>query len=135
MEQEQNHGDAEQGIQHESRHVSIDTTPQVHHYRDDSGSRSQRPCDVDDFDGMVYVSFNLQNINAPVPPKWKHNTISWRNTRNFVIPVRAYLMDLWPMLQVAKLKPIWFSFGVDLTVKTSTTISSLMMMKCMTLIM
>ena len=22
---------------------------------------------------MVYVSFNLQNINAPVPPKWKHN--------------------------------------------------------------
>ena len=22
---------------------------------------------------MVYASFNLQNINAPVPPKWKHN--------------------------------------------------------------
>ena len=35
----------------------------------DLGSR----CDVDDFDGLVYVTFNLQNINAPVPPKWKHN--------------------------------------------------------------
>ena len=22
---------------------------------------------------MVYASFNLQNINVPVPPKWKHN--------------------------------------------------------------
>ena len=22
---------------------------------------------------MVYVSFNLQNITAPVPPKWKNN--------------------------------------------------------------
>ena len=28
---------------------------------------------MDDSDGLVYVSFNLQNINAPVPPKWKHN--------------------------------------------------------------
>ena len=23
---------------------------------------------------MVYASFNLQNINVPVPPKWKHNS-------------------------------------------------------------
>ena len=28
---------------------------------------------MDDSDGLVYVSFNLQNVNAPVPPKWKHN--------------------------------------------------------------
>ena len=28
---------------------------------------------MDDSDGLAYVSFNLQNINAPVPPKWKHN--------------------------------------------------------------
>ena len=62
---------AEQGVQHESHHISIDTTPQVHRYRDDSEPRS-RACD-DNSDSMVYASFNLQNINAPVPPKWKHN--------------------------------------------------------------
>ena len=28
---------------------------------------------TDDPDSMVYASFNLQNINAPVPPKWKNN--------------------------------------------------------------
>ena len=26
-----------------------------------------------DPDSMVYMSFNLQNINAPVPPEWKNN--------------------------------------------------------------
>ena len=71
VEQEPN--GTEQGVQQESHHVSIDTTPQVHHFRDDSGSRGQHTHDVDDFDGLVYASFNLQNINAPVPPKWKHN--------------------------------------------------------------
>ena len=62
----------EQGAQCESCHASIDTTPQVRHYRDDS---EPRHCshDVDDSDSMVYASFNLQNINASVPPKWKHN--------------------------------------------------------------
>ena len=64
---------AEQGVQHESHHVSIDTMPQVHHFRDDSEPRSCRAHDVDDSDGLVYASFNLQNLNAPVPPKWKHN--------------------------------------------------------------
>ena len=68
MEQEPN----EQGVQCESHHVSIDTTPQVHRYRDDSGSRSRRTHD-DDSDGLVYASFNPQNINSPVPPKWKNN--------------------------------------------------------------
>ena len=54
----------EQGVQHEheSHHISIDTSPQVHHFRYDSEP-----------DSIVYASFNLQNINAPVPPKWKHN--------------------------------------------------------------
>ena len=56
----------------ESHLVSIDTMPQVHHYRDNSEPRCHTR-DVDDSDGMVFVSFNLQNINAPVPPKWKHN--------------------------------------------------------------
>ena len=37
VEQEPNGTD--QGVQHESHHVSIDTTPQVHYYRDNSGSR------------------------------------------------------------------------------------------------
>ena len=59
--------------------------------------------------------------------------ISWRSARSFVILVNIYLMDLWPMLQVAKLKSICFSFGVDLTVRISVTISSLMMTKYMTL--
>ena len=59
----------EQGVQRENHHVSIDKTPQVHHYRDDSEPRN----DVDDSDAMVYASFTLQNINAPVPPKSKHN--------------------------------------------------------------
>ena len=63
---------AEQGVQCESHHVSIDMTLQVHHYRDDSELRNCHTCD-DDSDSMVYASFNLQNINAPVPPKWKHN--------------------------------------------------------------
>ena len=63
---------AEQGVQHESHHVSIDTMLQVHCYRDDSEPRCHT-CDVDDADGFVFASFNLQNINAPVPPKWKHN--------------------------------------------------------------
>ena len=64
---------AEQGVQCESHHVSIDTTSQVHFYRDESEPRIHCTCDVDDSDSMVYASFNLQNINAPVPPKWKHN--------------------------------------------------------------
>ena len=67
----------EQGVQCEceSCHVSIDTTPQVHCFRDDSEPRSHHAHahDNDDSDSMVYASFNLQNINAPVPPKWKHN--------------------------------------------------------------
>ena len=67
----------EQGVQCESRHVRTDATPQVHWYRNQSQSQSppssQHAHDVDDSDGMVYASFNLQNINAPVPPKWKHN--------------------------------------------------------------
>ena len=65
MEQEQEPDGTEQGVQHKSNHVSIYTTPQVHHFRDDSGSHTH---DVDDSDGLVYVSFNLQNINAAVPP-------------------------------------------------------------------
>ena len=64
---------AEQGVQCESHHVSIDTTPQVHHFRDDSEPRSCCTSDVDDSDGMACASFNFQNINAPVPPKWKQN--------------------------------------------------------------
>ena len=66
----------EQGVQHESHHVSIDTTPQVRHFRDDSEPRSHcaHASDNDDSDSMVYASFNLQNINAPVPPKGKHNS-------------------------------------------------------------
>ena len=71
VEQESN--GTEQGVQCKSHHVSIDTTPQVCHYRDDFGYRSRHTHDVDDSDGLIYVSFNLQNINAPVPPKWKHN--------------------------------------------------------------
>ena len=67
------HEGAEQGVQHESCHVSIDMTLQVHCFRDDSEPRSHHTHDVDDSDGMVYASFNLQNINAPVPSKWKHN--------------------------------------------------------------
>ena len=69
--------DAEQGVQHEceSSHISIDTTPQVCHFRDDSEPRSHctQIRDRDNPDSMVYASFNLQNINAPVPPKWKNN--------------------------------------------------------------
>ena len=30
-------------------------------------------CDRDDSDSTVYASFNLQNITASVPPKWKDN--------------------------------------------------------------
>ena len=65
----------QQGAQRESHHVSIDTTRQVHCFRDDSEPRSHctHACDTDDTDGMVYSSLNLQNINAPMPPKWKHN--------------------------------------------------------------
>ena len=67
----------EQRAQGESCHVSIDTTPQVCCFRDDSEPRSHcahaRACDNDDSNSMVYASFNLQNINALVPPKWKHN--------------------------------------------------------------
>ena len=73
MEQEQEPNGTEQGVQHESHHVSINTTPQVHRFREDSGSRRSRHTCDDDSDGLVYVSFNLQNIYAPVPPKWKHN--------------------------------------------------------------
>ena len=61
--------------------------------------------------------------------------IFWRSTRSFIVLVNIYLMDLWPTLQVTKLKPICFSFGVDLMGKTSTTISSLMTMRCMILTM
>ena len=64
----------EQGVQHKNHHVSIDTTPQVRHFTDDSGPRNHHTCarDTGD-DGKEYASFNLQNITAPVPPKWKDN--------------------------------------------------------------
>ena len=65
---------AEQGVQCKSCHVSIAITPQVHTFRDDSEPRSCTcTCDVDDSDAIVYAFFNLQSINAPGPPKWKHN--------------------------------------------------------------
>ena len=43
--------------------------------RDDSEPRSRctHTHNNDDSDAMVCASFNLQNINVPVPPKWKHN--------------------------------------------------------------
>ena len=63
----------ERDIEHENHQVSIDATPKVHRYRGESQPRSQCVHDVDETDGMVYASFNLQNINAPAPPKWKHN--------------------------------------------------------------
>ena len=50
----------EQGVQHESHHVSIDTTPQVCHYRDDSESRHPTP--DDDSCNMVYASFSTFKI-------------------------------------------------------------------------
>ena len=62
-------------------------------------------------------------------------SIFWRSTRSFIVLVNIYLMDLWPTLQVTKLKPICFSFGVDLMGKTSTTISCLMIMRCKILTM
>ena len=66
-----------QGVQHEreSCHVSIDTTLHIHCFGDDSEARSHhtRTCDRDNPDSMVYALFNLQSINAPVPPKWKNN--------------------------------------------------------------
>ena len=62
----------EQGIQRESHHVSIDTTPKIHRYRQESQGRSSHT-DVDNSDSIACTSFNLQNTNAPVPPKWKHN--------------------------------------------------------------
>ena len=55
-----------------SHHVSIDAMSQVRRYRDESHTRSRQAHDVET-DRMVYASFNLQNINVPVPPKWKHN--------------------------------------------------------------
>ena len=70
-------GTSEQGVQREceNHHISIDTTPQVHCFRDYSEPRSHstQACDRNDSDNTVYVLFNLQNINAPVPPKWKNN--------------------------------------------------------------
>ena len=54
----------EQGVQHEceSRHVSIDTTPQVHCFRDDSELRSHHACahDNEDSDSMVYASLTFK---------------------------------------------------------------------------
>ena len=41
------------------------------------------------------------------PPSGSTAIISWRSTRNFVILAKEYLMDQWPMLQVAKLKPMF----------------------------
>ena len=65
----------EQGVKHEpgSRHISIDTTPQVHHFTDDSRCCHTQGHDRDNSDSMVYAFFNLQNITTPVPPKWKDN--------------------------------------------------------------
>ena len=107
--------DVEQGAQCESCHVSIYMTPKVCHFRDDSGSRSHRTHDMDDSDGLVYASFNLQNINAPVSPKWKHND---------------HMLEEYEKL---KIKQICFSFGVFPMGKTSTTIFSSMMTRCMIL--
>ena len=66
----------EQGVQHEHEicHISIDTTPQICHFTDDSRFHHTQGHDRDDSDSMVYASFNLQNITAPVPPKWKDNS-------------------------------------------------------------
>ena len=39
----------------------------------DSRGHCTQAHDRDDSDSMVHASFNLQNITAPVPPKWKNN--------------------------------------------------------------
>ena len=93
---------AEQGVQCESCHVSIDMNPKVHHYRDDSEPRNHCTRDVDDSDSMVYASFNLQNINAPVPPKWKHNDHILEEYKKFCHSCQRIFDDQWPTLQVAR---------------------------------
>ena len=118
---------AEHGVQHES-HVCIDATPQVCQYRNQSQSqsRSQNACEVDDSDGVVYASFNLQSINAPVLPKWKHNDHILEEYKKFCHSCQ-HIFD-GPMAHVTSSK-------VKTNMRISTTISNCMTMRCMTLIM
>ena len=53
----------EQGVQHESHHVSIDTTPQVCRFSDYSVPRSHHTCDTGD-DGMAYHSSSTTQVEG-----------------------------------------------------------------------
>ena len=88
---------------------------------------------MDDTDGLVYASFNLQNINAPVPLKWKHNNHILEEYKKFGHSCQRIFDG--PMAHVtrANLKLICFSFGVVPMGKTLTTISNLLTTRCMIL--
>ena len=49
---------------------------------------------------MHLLTFKISQLQYH--PSGRTMTTFLRNTRNFIILAREYLMDLWPMLQVAK---------------------------------
>ena len=129
----------EQGVQCKSCHVSNDATPKYINTETNPNLQLHPGVNVLMMLMILMVWYMLLSTFRTLMLQCLQNgntmTISWRSTRSFIFPVNTYLMDLWPMLWVAKLKPICFSFGVDLMVRISTIISSLMMTKCMILTM
>ena len=79
---------------------------------------------------MIYASFNLQNINAPVPPKWKHNDHILEEYKKFHHSCQCIFDG--PMAHVMNGKVKINMFGVDLMEKIYIVISIWMTMRNMT---
>ena len=107
------------GMSPGSRRVDVDSIPDVFNYSTSKpvGQLRQQPSRPPMVDEYNY--FNLQNIKAPIPPKWKDNENILEDFKKISIDVFTHLMGPWYISQMGRLKPICSLFGPDQMVKTS----------------
>ena len=101
-----------------SRRVDVDPIPDVFNYSTSMPVRqlrqSSRPPMVDE-----YNYFNLQNIRAPVPPKWKDNENILEDFKKFKHSCICIFDGPMAHITTERLKLICSLFGPDQMVKTS----------------
>ena len=56
-----------------SRRIGLNTVPDIHKYSHSTPVGDLHPSTSANISANEYNQFNLQNVNAPTPPKWKNN--------------------------------------------------------------
>ena len=72
------------------RRIGLNPVPDVHTYNTSTPVSHLCQLTLDE-----YNQFNLQNINAPTPPKWKNNESILEDFKNSREVVCTILMGLW----------------------------------------